>query len=120
VARAGNEVAQQVARLKRDPKAHAAARSLAAAAVESLDACCRPLGLMQAPAAEFFDRARTRRLRLRGLDAAAIDAKVGERTAAREAKDFGRSDAIRAELAQLGVELQDVPGGGGTSWRVVV
>ncbi len=120
VARVGNEVVQQVAKLRKDPKAQAAARSLAAAAVASLDACCRPLGLMQATAAEFFDRVRARRLRLRGLDPAAIDAKVGERTAARGAKDFARSDAIRAELAQLGVELQDVPGGGGTTWRVVV
>ena len=61
-----------------------------------------------------------RRLRLRGLDAAAIEAKVEERVAARSAKDFARADAIRAELAALGVELPDVPGTGKTSWRVLV
>jgi cysteinyl-tRNA synthetase len=36
------------------------------------------------------------------------------------AKDFARADAIRAELAAMGVELQDVPGGGETTWRVTV
>jgi cysteinyl-tRNA synthetase len=123
LARVGNEIAQRAPRLKKDPKAQAALRSLAAAAVQALDACCKPLGLMQAPATSYFERARTRRLRLRGLDAASIDAKVAERTAARDAKDFARSDAIRAELATLGVELQDVPGGpagAATTWRVTI
>ena len=39
---AKNELAQQAAKRKGDAKA----RSLAAAAVEALDACCRPMGLM--------------------------------------------------------------------------
>jgi cysteinyl-tRNA synthetase len=126
LARVGNEIAMRVARLKKDPKAQAAARALAAAAVAALEDACRPLGLMQetadAAAGEggFFARARVRRLRLRGLDAADIDARVRERTTARESKDFARSDAIRKELEALGVELQDVPGGGGTTWRVTV
>ena len=42
-------------------------------------------------------------------------AKIAERTAARAAKDFARADAIRGELAALGVELHDTPGG--TDWR---
>jgi cysteinyl-tRNA synthetase len=120
LARAGNEIALQVGKLKKDPKGQAEARSLAAAARGALGACCAPLGLMQAPAEEFFERTRARRLKLRALDAAAIEAKVAERAAARAAKDFARSDAIRAELAAAGVELQDVPGGGGTTWRVVI
>jgi cysteinyl-tRNA synthetase len=39
---------------------------------------------------------------------------------ARAAKDFARADVLRAELTALGVELQDVPGGGGTTWRVTI
>jgi len=75
---------------------------------------------MQANAEEFFSRTRERRLRVRGLDAALIERKVAERAAARLAKDFARADAIRAELAAMGVELQDVPGGGATTWRVII
>ncbi|WP_425229454.1 cysteine--tRNA ligase [Sphingomonas sp.] len=37
----------------------------------------------------------------------AITARLAERRAARAAKQFGRSDAIRAELAEAGVEVMD-------------
>jgi cysteinyl-tRNA synthetase len=39
-------------------------------------------------------------------DDAAIDAKVQQMTAARAAKDFAASDAIRDELTAAGVEVQ--------------
>ena len=94
--------------------------SLAAAALEALEACCKPLGLMQQTSADFFARARARRLHLRGLVEADIEAKVKARIDARAAKDFARGDALRAELAAIGIELQDVPGGGGTNWRVSI
>jgi cysteinyl-tRNA synthetase len=120
VARIGNEIAQQVPKLSKDATKQAEMRRLAAATVQALDACCVPLGLLRRPSLEFLGQARTRRLALRGLDADVIDAKVRERTEARAAKDFARADAIRKELAALGVELQDVPGGGATTWRVLV
>jgi len=120
VARIGNEIVQQVHKLGGDPTKQAEMRQLAAAAGAALEACGLPLGLLQKPSSEFFGRARSRRLALRGLDAAAIDAKVRERSSARAAKDFARADAIRKELASRGVELQDVPGGGATTWRVLV
>lgn len=119
VARLGNEIVKQAGRARNDATALARLRGLAAAAADALDTCARPLGLMQSPADEFFSRAKERRLRLRGLDAAWIDAKVKERNDARSSKDFARSDGIRAELAQRGVELQDVPGSE-TAWKVVV
>jgi len=50
-----------------------------------------------------------------GLDDAAIDALVAERTQARADKDFPRSDAIRDELADQGIVLEDGPDG--TTWR---
>jgi cysteinyl-tRNA synthetase len=119
LAHAGNEAALQVTRVKRDAKAAEAARSLAAAALEALDACCRPMGLLQTPPDEFHARTQARRVKVRGLDPAAIEAKVEERVAARAAKDFARADALRAELTAMGVELQDVPGSGKTAWRVL-
>jgi cysteinyl-tRNA synthetase len=119
LAKAGNDVALQVGKLKKDPAGQAAARGLAAAAVAALDGCVAPLGLMQATPEVYAARTRERRMRVRGLEAAAIEAKVKEREAARAAKDFARGDAIRTELAALGVELLDVPGGA-TTWRVTV
>ena len=46
---------------------------------------------------------------------AAIEAAIAERVAARKARDFGRADAIRAELAGKGILLEDGPNG--TTWR---
>ena len=83
-----------------------------------LASACEPLGLMQAAPEAFAARTRARRVAIRGLDAAAVDAKVKERADARAAKDFARGDAIRAELLAMGVELLDA--GGGTSWRVTI
>lgn len=40
-----------------------------------------------------------------------IEALLGERAEARKAKDFARSDAIRDELAGMGLSIKDVAGG---------
>ena len=48
-------------------------------------------------------------------DADAINAAIAERLAARKARDFARADAIRAELADKGIVLEDGPKG--TTWR---
>jgi len=120
LAKVANEVVMQVGRTKKDPAAQAVQRGLAAAAVAALDASCEPVGLMQASASEFFARTRARRLKLRGLDEHAIAAKVKERVDARTAKDFARADALRADLAAMGVELQDVAATGETTWRVLI
>ena len=45
------------------------------------------------------------------LTDAAIDALVAERNAARKARDFARSDQIRAELLEKGVILEDTKDG---------
>jgi cysteinyl-tRNA synthetase len=49
------------------------------------------------------------------MDAAAIEALIAERSGAKAAKDFARADAIRAELLEAGVVLED--GAAGTRWR---
>ncbi|MCK6462001.1 MAG: cysteine--tRNA ligase, partial [Planctomycetes bacterium] len=46
---------------------------------------------------------------------AEIDRLMADREAARKARDFKRSDAIRDELLQRGIEILDTPQG--TRWR---
>jgi cysteinyl-tRNA synthetase len=60
---------------------------------------------------------RTRAAARRGIDGAAVEAKLRERAEARAAKDFARSDAIRDELLAQGVAIMDGPQG--SSWKVV-
>jgi cysteinyl-tRNA synthetase len=116
LAKAANEVVVQIPKLKNNKAAQDSARQLAARAVQALDGSCAPLGLMQATMEAFASRTRARRLRIRGLDARTIDGKVRERTEARGAKDFARADALRKELAAMGVEVLDA--GAASSWRV--
>jgi cysteinyl-tRNA synthetase len=63
------------------------------------------LGLLQQDPAAWFARGND------GGDDARIQALVDERIAARKAKDFARSDAIRDELAAEGIVLEDTAAG---------
>jgi cysteinyl-tRNA synthetase len=56
---------------------------------------------------ELLDTARAEADRIRPL----VDAAVASRTAARAEKDFAAADAIRDQLADTGVVLEDRPGG---------
>jgi cysteinyl-tRNA synthetase len=118
MAKAANEVVVQIPKLKNNKAAQDSARQLAARGVQALDGACAPLGLMQASGAEFAARTRARRLKIRGLDARTLDAKVRARSDARGAKDFQRADALRKELDALGVEVLD--SGTESTWRVKV
>lgn len=116
--KAGNEVVMQAPKLRKDPAKNEALKKVAAAGVRALAAACAPLGLMQADSDAYWARTKERRLRLRGLDAKAIDAEVAARGDARKAKDFARADAIRKELAEKGIEVFDAADG--STWKVTL
>jgi len=74
------------------------------------------LGILQRPPAEALLALRGKAVLRRGIDPAMVEGRIAERAEARRAKDFARSDAVRDELAALGVTIQDGPAG--TTWKV--
>ena len=63
------------------------------------------LGLLQQAPAAWFERGAS------GGDDMRIQALIDERAAAKQSRDFARSDAIREQLAREGVLLEDTPQG---------
>ena len=68
------------------------------------------LGLLQQAPEAWFQRGSS------GVDGARVEALLEARRTARAGKDFARADAIRAELAAMGVTIED--GAQGTRWSV--
>jgi cysteinyl-tRNA synthetase len=113
---AANELCDAALKRKKDV-AFLGSAAVAARIVQlALERSTRRLGLGQAPLELYAARTRERRIRLRGVSIAAVDAKLSERTRARAEKDFTRSDAIREELAAMGISLRDGPEG--TEWTI--
>jgi cysteinyl-tRNA synthetase len=77
----------------------------AAALLKGLGAC---LGLLQGDPQAFLQAGST-------LDEAAIQDKIAQRSAAKQAKNFAEADRIRQELLAQGVVLKDSPTG--TTWE---
>ncbi len=74
------------------------------------------LGLLGRPPRQALLALRAKGAARRGIDGAAVEARLVERAAARKARDFARSDAIRDELLAGGVAIMDGPEG--TTWKV--
>ncbi|WP_250534266.1 cysteine--tRNA ligase [Caballeronia sp. AZ10_KS36] len=53
-----------------------------------------------------------------GLSPQEIEARIAERIAAKQAKNYAEADRIRAQLLEAGIALEDKPGGS-TEWRRV-
>jgi cysteinyl-tRNA synthetase len=73
------------------------------------------LGLVQQDPHAVLERAKRDALEDTTLSPAEIERLIGERAAARKGKDFKRADAIRQELLDKGIVLEDKPDG--TIWR---
>jgi cysteinyl-tRNA synthetase len=116
VAKTGNELCDLVARKKKDFELQKWAPVIAARLEAALRSSVVPLGLLQTPPDEYRRRTQARRLALLGRTADDIEKALRERDDARKSKDFARSDAIRKDLADAGIEVADSPTG--STWRI--
>ncbi len=69
------------------------------------------LGLWQREPAAFLTDLRACRIERRHIDTTRVQSLLDTRNQAKAAKDFAAADAVRAELAALGVEVRDTPEG---------
>lgn len=69
------------------------------------------LGVFGREPEDFLKDLKECRIRRKGIDTAQVDNLLEERKTVRAAKDFARADAIRDELAALGIEVRDTPSG---------
>jgi cysteinyl-tRNA synthetase len=111
LAAAANELGDLVLKRRNDAELARAAPVVAARLLRALRAAAASLGLLQTPWDEYRARTQGQRLAQRGLTPEGIEARLAARTAARAARDFARSDAIRKELDAAGIEVTDTPGG---------
>jgi len=74
------------------------------------------LGILRTRPDDYLEKARERKIVELGITREEIEALIDERTAARAAKDFARSDRIRDALLERGIVLLDSPQG--TKWRI--
>ncbi len=118
IAKAANELADLVVKRKNDGELAKAAPIVSARLLRALRSSVEPLGLLQAPGDEYRARTQKQRLTVRGLTTEGILARLADRKAARESKDFARSDAIRKELDAAGIEIADGPEG--STWRASI
>ncbi len=75
------------------------------------------LGLFGREPTAWLEELRANRLARKGIDVNLVNGKLEARAEARARKDFAATDAIRAELAALGIEVRDTPAG--QAWDVV-
>lgn len=73
------------------------------------------LGLMPSSYSEVLQQLREKALKRAGITEEEVLQRIEERSSARKAKMFERSDEIRKDLAAVGIALMDGPSG--TTWR---
>ena len=100
------------------PKVVKKSAALAAPLLAAFALVGRVLGIGALASDVWFQEVRQKRLKKMGRTEDDIEARLRDRAAARASKDFAAADAIRKELADLGVVVMD--GAAGTTWRMQV
>lgn len=72
--------------------------------------------MLEKPAATALRELRDLKVELLDIDTDEVERLIEERAEARTNKDWDRADAVRDELADMGVEVLDSPEG--TTWRI--
>jgi cysteinyl-tRNA synthetase len=93
-----------------------AARALLARVRELFNEVGGVLGLFGSQPGAWLEKIRSARTGGMDITPAEIEGLIAERTEARKAKDFRRSDEIRDQLLARGIQLLDSPQG--TTWKV--
>jgi cysteinyl-tRNA synthetase len=94
---------------KATPEAHAL--------LATIDHMCGVLGVAEGSPEAYFDSAKERLARIRGIDPLHVESLVAQRLQARTARDFARADVLRTEIAALGIEVRD--GVADSRWRFI-
>jgi cysteinyl-tRNA synthetase len=110
------KVVNDLLHTKQGRKARGRLRTMAAIR-EGLGPVLEVLAIGTRPPADVLGEMRAVHLARMGLDEAEVAARIAERIAARQAKDWARADAIRDELLARRVQLMDSPSG--TTWRPI-
>ncbi|MNL47476.1 Cysteine--tRNA ligase [compost metagenome] len=74
------------------------------------------MSLFQQPAQDFLQDLDSRLLAQMKIDRKDVEAVIAERIAARNAKDFAKSDELRAKLTAMGISVSDTADG--AHWEV--
>lgn len=104
------------AQIKRGTKAQPAILAKSQAFVEFVHRLGQPMALFQEKASDFLMTLDNMLLDKMQIQRADIDKLVVERSQARQAKDFKRSDELRDQLAAKGISVMDSPEG--SFWEV--
>ena len=110
------ELARAVNRFAEHKKARKRGAPVVAPALAAFALLGEGLGLLAGDVAAFHEEVKVKRLKVLGLDEAAVEGKLAERAEARANKDWARSDALRDELERRGIAVMDTAGG--VQWRV--
>ena len=111
------EVTRQFnAQVRRGLKANPALQGKAFAYREFVHKVGALMSLFQQPAQDFLQDLDSRLLAQMKIDRKDVEAVIAERIAARNAKDFAKSDELRAKLTAMGISVSDTADG--AHWEV--
>ena len=74
-------------------------------------------GLFGSDPAEYQKRRKKTATSSKGVDSEFVEKLIADRAAARKTKDFAKADAVKKQLADMGIELKDKPDGT-TEWKI--
>lgn len=98
------------------PKPQDVVRRLLSRSRKVLEEAGRVMGIFRTEPRAYLDRARERKLKELGITRVEIEKLIEERSAARKARDFAKSDEIRDALLARNIVLLDSPRG--TDWKI--